>query len=1060
MPSASRQTWLCVVSGLLVLGCGVEPHAEQDDGLPPRAGTLAAEFTEDPVPFSACPKSVGPQLYGTVWSDTLTAKQPASCIDADAGDDTLSILSGADRSVVLAGNGDDSVTIANDVHLLNVSLGDGKDVLVSEGGSLAVWAGRGPDEVVAASGADYLFGGPDDDRLDGGKGDDTIAGERGNDTLLAGPGLDLVTGGVGDDTIEGGPGDDLLFGDEGSDRLIGGLGADLLEGGGDADQLVGDLGEDRLLGHAGDDRLEGGDGNDLLLPGAGIDIAEAGSGDDLVVILHACQVDRGEELRGGDGHDTLLTPMSLAELDAAGVQVSGFEVVREFPDDGFECDPVTCDCGQFEHAPVARRNELCDYSSPEFGLSDTERADAEAACEALLDDVGNIFDGLPPGASEEDIEAALPKAWSEAFAPTRIAQFGGTTQPHQPGFPPTTPMPNVSTDVEPCDMPQLDLHIGVARGGLNNCYGTEKSEVNDALDHSRFMIFRMRQQIDAVANAPTQADAEALWTMGSEDDWGRFALSNWFGDYSSGRVAAVRSTVDELEDIFYKDDDPLIGLRHNVQCYHRLKWWQYILYGRLNPLTIAFKTVANPCFYGSVAHAAFAVPVAGRIHAASAYYPFESIELCEDAFDDDTWDPPEVLGGIIMHELLHFHRNSQGALGDRHGSADDGICDGPCYLAPVAEALADQRPNTAVVNIDNYRLWANTTHTLYTDGYCDDTDPGICLESDCCGDGVLQADLSETCDGSDFGGRTCMTEAELSEGDLQCSADCQTISDTDCHGECGNGMVDPALGEVCDGGDLGTESCASLFGSDMGSLDCTGACTYDTSACDGTFPTSYWACGVEPGSSCLQNPEDCHEEDGAGTCTGGPCARTDPGARLQGMSDPNGPFHPRGNFRDIDGHLYRCDDGPSGPRTCVDEEGFGVCRECGTEDGQTMLGCPCIESEDCGLDMTCFGGQFPQGGFCWPADDGPPSFQCEQGACGQEFWGPDGGSYCEHYPPSGQARCMPQRCEEIPAMACAEQGLICDSTGDACANECDSSADCDVGWPDDTVCANNECQVP
>lgn len=76
--------------------------------------------------------------------------------------------------------------------------------------------------------------------------------------------------------------------------------------------------------------------------------------------------------------------------------------------------------------------------------------------------------------------------------------------------------------------------------------------------------------------------------------------------------------------------------------------------------------------------------------------------------------------------------------------------------------------------------------------------------------------------------------------------------------------------------------------------------------------------------------------------------------------------------------------GPDGPRSCVDDEGFGVCLECGLGEGQTMLGCPCAESNQCGTDLQCFGGNFPLGGYCW-TDQGPPDFQCEQGRCGQSF---------------------------------------------------------------------------
>lgn len=55
--------------------------------------------------------------------------------------------------------------------------------------------------------------------------------------------------------------------------------------------------------------------------------------------------------------------------------------------------------------------------------------------------------------------------------------------------------------------------------------------------------------------------------------------------------------------------------------------------------------------------------------------------------------------------------------------------------------------------------------------------------------------------------------------------------------ECGSGSID-AAGEQCDGTDLGGDSCASL-GFASGTLGCTSACRFDTSACDpGAWPAT------------------------------------------------------------------------------------------------------------------------------------------------------------------------------------------------------------------------------
>ncbi len=47
---------------------------------------------------------------------------------------------------------------------------------------------------------------------------------------------------------------------------------------------------------------------------------------------------------------------------------------------------------------------------------------------------------------------------------------------------------------------------------------------------------------------------------------------------------------------------------------------------------------------------------------------------------------------------------------------------------------------------------------------------------------------------------------------------------------CGNGVRDPAVGEACDGADLGGATCASQ-GFTSGALACSSACGFDTSAC-------------------------------------------------------------------------------------------------------------------------------------------------------------------------------------------------------------------------------------
>lgn len=62
-----------------------------------------------------------------------------------------------------------------------------------------------------------------------------------------------------------------------------------------------------------------------------------------------------------------------------------------------------------------------------------------------------------------------------------------------------------------------------------------------------------------------------------------------------------------------------------------------------------------------------------------------------------------------------------------------------------------------------------------------------------CGDGKI--DEGEVCDGDDLGGETCLSRG-LGDGKLACSADCMSIDETGC-GQCGDGSCAPGECETC-----------------------------------------------------------------------------------------------------------------------------------------------------------------------------------------------------------------------------------------------------------------------
>jgi Ca2+-binding RTX toxin-like protein len=109
------------------------------------------------------------------------------------------------RMVVIAGRGDDHVTVSNDNRGVSVfrtiAGGDGNDTLTG---------GKGEDELVGQGG---------DDVLDGRQGNDVEDGGAGDDSLVGGVGDDSCDGGEGDDDVDGGDGHDHVHGGGGVDRF-------------------------------------------------------------------------------------------------------------------------------------------------------------------------------------------------------------------------------------------------------------------------------------------------------------------------------------------------------------------------------------------------------------------------------------------------------------------------------------------------------------------------------------------------------------------------------------------------------------------------------------------------------------------------------------------------------------------------------------------------------------------------------------------------------------------------------------------------------------------------
>jgi alpha-tubulin suppressor-like RCC1 family protein len=108
---------------------------------------------------------------------------------------------------------------------------------------------------------------------------------------------------------------------------------------------------------------------------------------------------------------------------------------------------------------------------------------------------------------------------------------------------------------------------------------------------------------------------------------------------------------------------------------------------------------------------------------------------------------------------------------------------------------------------------------------CDDKK----TEYENCGDGVL--DIGEDCEGLQFGGNTCLGLG-YHDGIQTCNDNC-TVNTTNCisFGKCGDGNIDDAYGEECDGENLPDVTCESLefYG---GTLSCNNDCKFDLTGCE------------------------------------------------------------------------------------------------------------------------------------------------------------------------------------------------------------------------------------
>jgi hypothetical protein len=98
-----------------------------------------------------------------------------------------------------------------------------------------------------------------------------------------------------------------------------------------------------------------------------------------------------------------------------------------------------------------------------------------------------------------------------------------------------------------------------------------------------------------------------------------------------------------------------------------------------------------------------------------------------------------------------------------------------------------------------------------------------------CGDGAIDAANGEVCDGSNVGGLSCTNLGYRPPGSVGCLPTCLAFDVSGCSppGNCGS--PGPLGSKQCDGANLGGEDCLSL-GYTGGALSCV-SCTFDVSGC-------------------------------------------------------------------------------------------------------------------------------------------------------------------------------------------------------------------------------------
>jgi Ca2+-binding RTX toxin-like protein len=297
--------------------------------------TINVSHITGPTPFSFAGGTIQnietlDHITGSAFGDTVTVGTQSSLLTIYGGDGGDLVIAGGSSVAFRGEAGND--TFAGGIAGDRFDGGSGFDTadysqfssgILATLGATAGAEGSGPggdvliavEQVLGSAFADTLTGSDAGDVLSGNDGHDSVTGNGGNDTLDGGDGNDTLDGGADHDNLYGGNGADVMTGGDGNDHLygqsaIGGAdGADQLNGGAGVDYLQGNAGNDTMDGGAGRDRINGGADNDLITGGDGNDTVNGNLGNDTIDGGADGDSLRGgqgnDQMAGGDGNDTL-----------------------------------------------------------------------------------------------------------------------------------------------------------------------------------------------------------------------------------------------------------------------------------------------------------------------------------------------------------------------------------------------------------------------------------------------------------------------------------------------------------------------------------------------------------------------------------------------------------------------------------------------------------------------------------------------------------------------------------------------------------------------------------